>query len=62
MIDKIQKRFIYLIPISLVFSILVADALVSLVAILFVISQTYEKNYKIFLNKYFLFFLFFGFI
>ena len=59
MIDKIQKRFIYLIPISLVFSIFVADALVSLVAILFVISQTYEKNYKIFLNKYFLFFFIF---
>ena len=36
-----------LIPISLVFSILVADALVSLVAILFAISQTYKKNYNI---------------
>ena len=59
MIDKIQKWFIYLIPISLVFSILVADALVSLVAILFAISQTYKKNYNIFLNKYFLFFFIF---
>ena len=61
MISRIHHWFIYLIPISLVFSIFVADLLVSITAITFLINQIYKKNYKIFLNKYFIFFFVFWF-
>ena len=59
MIVKIQKWFLYLIPFSLVFSIFVADTLVILTSFFFLIHQIYKKNFLIFINKYFIFFLFF---
>ncbi len=58
---KIQKWFLYLIPFSLVFSIFIADTLVVLISISFLIYQIYRKNFLVFSNKYFLFFLFFWF-
>lgn len=61
MTEKIQKWFFYFIPPSLVFSIFIADALIIFTSILFLITQIYRKNFLIFRNKYFLFFLFFWF-
>jgi len=58
---KIQKWFLYFIPYSLVFSIFIADALVILTSILFLIYQIHRKNFLIFFNKYFIFFLVFWF-
>jgi O-antigen ligase len=59
MIKEFQKWFLYFIPISLVFSIFVADALVVLTLIFFIIYQIQNKSFVIFSNKYFIFFIFF---
>lgn len=61
MTEKIQKWLFYLIPPSLVFSIFIADALIIFTSILFLISQISRKNFIIFRDKYFVFFLFFWF-
>ena len=58
---KIQKWFLYFIPYSLVFSIFIADALVILTSILFLIYQIHRKNFLIFFNNFFIFFLVFWF-
>ncbi|MBK69579.1 MAG: hypothetical protein CMF54_07305 [Legionellales bacterium] len=59
MTKKLQQWFILLIPISLVFSIFAADLLVLITSVIFLISQIVNKKYKIFLNKYFVFFFIF---
>ena len=58
-LNKIIQFFIYFIPLFLIFSIFVADLLVLLVALFFLTNQLLNKNYKVFINKYFIFFFIF---
>lgn len=57
--NKIIQIFIYFVPLFLIFSIFVADLLVVLISIFFLTYQLSCKNYKIFINKYFIFFFIF---
>ena len=56
--NLIIKNLIYFIPIFLVFSIFLAELFILFVVIIFFIYQIKNKEYKIFLNKYFIFFYF----
>jgi len=58
-LNKIIQIFIYFIPLFLIFSIFVADLLVLLIALFFLTNQLLNKNYKVFINKYFVFFFIF---
>ena len=57
--DLIKKNLIYFIPFFLVFSIFLAELFILGTVIIFVYYQIRNKEYKIFFNKYFIFFLFF---
>ena len=57
--NLIIKNLIYFIPIFLVFSIFLAELFILFVVIIFFSYQIKNKEYKIFLNKYFIFFFIF---
>ena len=57
--DLIKKNLIYFIPFFLVFSIFLVELFILGTVTIFVYYQIRNKEYKIFFNKYFIFFLFF---
>jgi len=59
--NLIIKNLIYFIPFFLVFSIFVAELVILSIFLFFVYHQIKKKEFDIFLNKYFIFFLFFWF-
>lgn len=57
--SKIEKTALYVLPFSLVFSIFIADLLVSILTIGFISKIFYQKKLEIFRNKFFkIFFIF----
>ena len=56
---QLQKYIIFIIPIGLIFSIFIADFFLVLFSLIFFIDQIKKKNFKLFLNKYLIFFLLF---
>ena len=59
--NLIIKILIYFIPFFFVFSIFVAELVILSIFLFFVYHQIKKKEFDIFLNKYFIFFLFFWF-
>ena len=57
--NLIIKNLIYLIPIFLVFSIFLAELCIFFIVIIFIFYLIKKKDYKIFFNKYFIFFFIF---
>ena len=58
-INLIINNLIYFIPIFLVFSIFLAELFILFIFIIFITYQIKKKEYKIFFNKYFIFFFIF---
>ena len=54
-----QRYLIYLIPLGLVFSIFFADLFLVLFSLVFLIHQIKNQNYKLFYNRFVIFFVFF---
>ena len=60
---QLQKYFLLILPISLVFSIFVADLILSSLFLIFVFSSIKNKNYQIYNNLYFkIFFIYWFYI
>lgn len=57
--SKFERTVLYVLPFSLVFSIFIADLIVSILTIGFITKVIYQKNFSIFRNKFFkIFFIF----
>ena len=59
MTDKYHFWLIFIIPFALVFSIFIADLTVIVLSFLFVLVVIQKKQFKLFLNEYFIFFFIF---
>jgi hypothetical protein len=55
------KFFVYLLPLALIFSIFVADAIVSVASLIFLLFLIVNRNFSIFNNRIIIYFIIFNF-